>query len=467
MFYVKDKIIEYPHKSILEDVMSRDGEPTDESFTPYYGCAHIVREQMRENKNEFELSDILQSAVEYSPMKQRPTDDGTSRTVAASEIKDYYKNLEDISQEWIEKYVIQVLIGFKQNRDGMKEQQKDRMSTLYLCSNEDDNETYIAESDLIEKDVPFTTEEILEAKIKLPYLLKQLQIGSIEYRGSLLSFIIAAEKCFRENDYSSNYYLVPRDLIAKGVYKVNGNGDIVGKFVISDNSGERLRNCIAWVCGKHPESLYYKAYRELLKVLSILEIDITKENALEYDKKYINKIVCTYLASNEEYIESYGFVDKKILGLLEPDKLFQVVAAVSDTNIEPARLTVNAIADSIATNTECFKYKYPEIWKDEIDIVNSFLVYYQRYILGIKTPKNIKNYEVEKGIIKQCSGLYELFDVTKIVNTTNTTKAVLSIAGKLIIVEEFSMQLRYLDARKAISMFRGEISDNRWNYISI
>ena len=122
MFYVKDKIIEYPHKSILEDVMSRDGEPTEECFTPYYGCAHIVREQMLLNRNEFELSDIIRSAVsDYNPHKQRPTVDGVHRLVSANEVKDYYTNLEDISQEWIEKYVAWVVIGFKVNKDGMKE----------------------------------------------------------------------------------------------------------------------------------------------------------------------------------------------------------------------------------------------------------------------------------------------------------------------------------------------------------
>ena len=466
MFYVKDKIIEYPHKSILEDVMSRDGEPTEECFTPYYGCAHIVREQMLLNRNEFELSDIIRSAVsDYNPHKQRPTEDGVHRLVSANEVKDYYTNLEDISQEWIEKYVAWVVIGFKVNKDGMKEKLNDRKPTMYFYDEEEG--VSIAESDIIEKDIPFTTQEVLEAKTKLPYLLKQLHIGSIEYRASLLSFIIAAEKCFRENDYSTNYYLVPRDLIAKGVYKMNGNGDIDGKFVISDNSGERLRSSIAWVCGKHSNSLYYKAYRELLKVLSILEIDITKENALEYDRRYIDKIVCTYLASNEEYIETYGFADKKILDMLEPNQLFSVAKIVSENNVEPVRLTVNTVADNIATNTECLKYKYPQIWKDDIESVNKFLAYYQQYILGKKTFKQIENYEVEKGILKRYDGFYEVFNVTKIVSSKCETEAVLSISGKLIIIENFSMQIKYLDVRKAISMFKGEINDNRWDYISI
>ena len=217
----------------------------------------------------------------------------------------------------------------------------------------------------------------------------------------------------------------------------------------------------------HSNSLYYKAYRELLKVLSILEIDITKENALEYDRRYIDKIVCTYLASNEEYIETYGFADKKILDMLEPNQLFSVAKIISENNVEPVRLTVNTVADNIATNTECLKYKYPQIWKDDIEGVNKFLAYYQQYILGKKTFKQVENYEVEKGILKRYDGFYEVFNVTKIVSNKCETEAVLSISGKLIIIENFSMQIKYLDVRKAISMFKGEINDNRWDYISI
>ena len=81
--------------------------------------------------------------------------------------------------------------------------------------------------------------------------------------------------------------------------------------------------------------------------------------------------------------------------------------------------------------------------------------------------KQVENYEVEKGILKRYDGFYEVFNVTKIVSNKCETEAVLSISGKLIIIENFSMQIKYLDVRKAISMFKGEINDNRWDYISI
>lgn len=464
MFYSNDKIIEYPNKSVLQDVLSRDGLPTEESFTPFSGCKHIIQAQLGVKANEIDLKELLRGSKDFSTEKAKANDD-TDREFGTSQVVDYYTKLEDVDQHFINKYASEIVIGYKLNKTGLRKYEEEMRVAPMLY--DDESETYITESDIKERDMDFSTEEILEAKNKLPYLLRQLHYGSIAYKGSLLSFIIAAEKCFKQNEHNSKYQLVPRDIVSKGVYRVDGDGNVTTRFVISQNTGEILRTLIAWVCGNIENDVYYKAYSELIKVLTILDLDITGEDAKNYDNDFIRSMICTYLATNEEYLESYGFADRKILSMLNPENLFKVAARVSESDVTPERVDINILADSIATNTETLKFKNPARWKDNVVLVNKFLAYYCK-LHGL-AKKEVKDYVVSKGLLRKHDGAYVTLNVSKIAvgRSLGPVLAVVSISGKLIIVEEFDSVLRYLDMETAIAYFGGYDNGKKWDYLNL
>lgn len=464
MFYSNDKIIEYPNKSVLQDVLSRDGLPTEYSFTPFSGCKHIIQEQLGIKSNEIDLKELLRGSKDFAMDKAKANDD-KDREFGTSQVVDYYTKLEDVDQHFIDKYAQEVVVGYKINRKGLRKYEEEMRVLPMLYDAE--SEAYVSISDLEERKMDFSTEEILEAKNKLPYLLRQLHYGSIMYKGSLLSFIIAAEKCFKQNENNPGYQLVPRDIVGKCVYRMDRDGNITTKFDISQNTGEILRTLIAWTCGKIENDVYYKAYTELLRVLTILDLDITNEDARKYDHEFIRSMVCTYLATNEEYLESYGFADRKILSMLSPENLFRVAARVSDSDVTPERVDVNILADSIATNTETLKLKNISGWKDNIPAVNKFLAFYCNML---KVPvKTVKDYTISKGLLRKHDGTYVTVNVTKIAVGRNFGQvlAVVSISGKLIIVEEFESVLRYLDVETAIDYFGGYDNGKEWDYLNL
>ena len=72
MFYLEDKLYTYPSKSVLEDIITREGPADENSFSPFVGCRHLVREQfLGKWEGRFNLSDFLLywSGQDFEPKK--------------------------------------------------------------------------------------------------------------------------------------------------------------------------------------------------------------------------------------------------------------------------------------------------------------------------------------------------------------------------------------------------------------
>lgn len=451
MFFVRDKILEYPNCSIVEDMLSREGLPDEYSFTPYEGCGHMMKEQFSGKQGDVIVTPkmVANSHGDFSAEKIRPNDDGINRDVHCSEVTAYYTKLEDITRDWVVKYVKEVIIGYKRNKGGLK-QERYELATSYKMY-DDEDEVYVDVHDLIEKEREFTTEEIIEAMDKLPYLLKQLHEGSLRYRGSLLSFIIAYEKFCKSGEGSKDGVMRPRHAIASGVWKMDKYGNLTEKFDEAANTCEPFRSLFAWICGADKNDIYYKAYIELMKVLTVLQVDITKEDPRDYNGAFIRKAVCTYIASNEEYMETYGFVDRKILDLLGADKLFTVAKDISKDGADVSKITLNMLADNIATNSESFKYLKADEWKPNVAAVNRLLAYLCQQ--DKDEVKRAIDFDIEKGILMNKDGSYFIVDVTDLVG--RRAYALLAITGYLLLLEQFDMQIRVIKADDAVKAFIG------------
>lgn len=466
MFVTENKVIDYPSKTILEDMLTRTGSATDESYSPWVGCAEEMNIQFTPYYKDITVTvqDIVSVSRDFSPVKCRPNDDGVDRDVSAVEVTDYYMNLEDISRDFAYNYIIQAIIGFKKNNNGIASKRKE-VEVLDKIYDEEDGE-YVDLSDIQEKSKDFSADEILEAKNKLPYLLKILHDGSLQYGGSLLSFIIGAEKFFAKNNRST---LRPRFLVSEGVYRMNRDGTLGAKFTESDNSGRVFPPIFKWVCGEDRNDRYYRAYMDLLKVLTILDIDIKKEDARNYPGSFIKKAVCTYLASNEEYIENFGYADKKILAAISPDRLFEVARQFREDSdeedyVEPTSL--QDMVDDIATNTEGLFEQNEGSWGCDNRKVTRFLKAYFKYT-GKATEVNTRKYKVCKGFLASQNDVYMCIDASDLLNSNVDRYAAISMSGKLVRVKKFDFELEVLDMDKAIDFYTRGDAPGAWSTASI
>lgn len=470
MLMMENKVIPYPSRGIVEDVLMRSTIADVESFTPFEGLNGMIKEQLQQRSVDVSVYDILQGRRDFDPHAARATEENArAREECAREVRGYYSNLEDVHQSYINKYVNNVLVGFKLDKaKGLREITQEQLMEIPTVYDEETGMGVIA-TDLEEKETTFSTEEIVTAKLKLPYVLKQLHEESIKMCGSLLSFIIAIERLYdihREDEY---YVITPREVVAMGVYKVDGRGNITLRFDISENTRDPLRNLISWARGNQPQSLGWVAYKNLIQVTNVLDLDIKKENANVYTSSYIDAIVCTYLASNEEYIRSYGYADKNIFESAESDKLCKIIECVSEDthNRKYGQSTYEILlADSIGINIKYLGMK-DKGWQPNPKVVDSFLADYCEIL---KIPKKgVSDYRIDKGLLQKFDGTYVTINVVSIINEymSNKVLAVIAPAGYLIVVEEIEGSIRYLGVVEAMRRFRGLSDGKVWGRLYI
>jgi hypothetical protein len=460
MFVIDNKVITYPSRKIIVDMLSRTGPADEFSFTPWDGCADEMGKQFNQFYKDLAITvdDIAAVSSDFMPSKMRPNDDGVAREESAYEISDYATRLEDIDREWVMKYIVDILIGYKRNNNGITSRNNDE-ATMELYYDDEDN-SYIEVSDLVEKEIEFTTEEVIEAQTKLPYLLKQLHDGSKRYGGSLLSFIIAAERIL-----SHNGVIKPQNLVRIGVWRMNKKGYITTPFVESDNTNPTLRNLVAWICERDTTpvgKMYYNIYKELIRVLAILDVDIREESALDYDESVIDKIVCTYIASNEEFIETYGSVDMNILNAIGPDKIFEVARQYSENPImDDEKISWLQLADSLAVNIEAM-YVPNGKWTYKPQLVSNFMTEY--VARHTNTTYNSRKFEIDKGLIKHQSGEYQRFDISDITDNYNDRVALLAASGVLVKLKNFDFEIEVLNVNDAIDSYKRGVK-HEWSTI--
>lgn len=457
MFITENKIIPFPCKSVLEDLLSRYGEPDAFSYTPWRGCKGLFDKNFSFSDN-VNVMDVVRSAKDYSVDKSRANDDGANRDYNAAEVRRYYDRLEDIAEEFPHKYVINVIVGFKRNHNGLrKKKEEEKTAPLFY---DDEAGDYVDPADVEEEERDFSTNEIIDAKERLPYLLKQLHSGSIKYKGSLLSVIIATEKCYKEVGAD----IRPRHLAARGIYKVDDKGDITGMFRIEDNTGKIFPQLCSWAFGKMPDDIYFKAYKELLQCLIVLDVDITEEDPKLYTSDVIAKAVCTYLASNEEYLDTYGYCDRKILEILNPDKLFKAARRISGDDSCDMRVTESMLCENIAVNAENLRFRYPGVWHERPVLVLKFLAKYME-VNGIKGFSDSK-IDAYKGIIKIKSGGFLKLGIGAFTNNVSDNIGILSATGHIIKLKPFVFEMEVLDVEQALLFYERGVRCE-WETVSV
>lgn len=300
--------------SVLVDLASRDGSPTIDSPTPYEGLGEWFREKTANAEG-----DMLKKLSQL-----RDTDDFDAKAICVQpgtyvkqndKSKPYLKYFEGgvhngvrqppIDVSWVKRRLSNMMFNIRNQKGGFKTDKK----SFKIRSTIPDEESGVPIDSAEMLTTPRTCSEldVLEYRVKLPYLVKRLHNYGKSKGVHVMSLIIAHEKAKLTYCNDSKHNITNQDLYPN-VLDTYQDGDplyVNGEPVyLNKNKGPFQSWGFLWVTGRTNELRddYYDDMKELVLICHRLGIDLTKEDPTKYTNELMDKITVTYIKSNKEYI---------------------------------------------------------------------------------------------------------------------------------------------------------------------
>ncbi len=319
----------YPSKSVIEDIVTRSGLPDEDSFTPFAGRMEDLNSQFSgsSQQSRFKLADFL----EY--VKNRDLDPSAIKVadrdgILQSSVKHAggFKTLEDLAafgneDDTVGKYLMNLCVGFKKDSESAYNQTRDYYTRTIRNYNGDD-EDEIEEKYLLEQeDDRLSNEEYEQVLTELPYLIKSMWSYSKRMQGNLFSFAFAYADIVERKHGSTNVSV--QDFRNYTTYGIKSDGTFWKTFIHANDNKYTIYQGFMKVFtapGSHMD--VYSLCMKFLNSLKILGIDFHNEDPRQFNNDFIKSMVCTYLPSNEQYINEYKNVDPEIIVALSPENVF-------------------------------------------------------------------------------------------------------------------------------------------------
>lgn len=350
-FYVKSNYLYLPNKRVVDDLIERDGLPTSESYTPYNGMNYLIADQMKGLRYSSLGIDVIKENIKelfVTRLKGKEEERNDNTDDFSSD--NYVYLLEQLDESYVAKYLRNQLIGLKINKTGARTVIEENEKVQALMYDKETG-TVFNPSDVYVDEYEDIIASTFELKNKIPYLLKKIQDGSIHYGVSLLSLFIARDGVISRMGGSTSIDLKPRDLLAYPIYRVNSVGDVVDTFNPNTaNNTPKFRIPKELVMGVNPNDPYYRAGIELTNCARQLGYNLYEEDVNDYNPSYINRLMCSYIISNQEVLEDMSYVDKTILDLFRDGSIFK-----APTITEQDSVSVNKVLQlrSMASQKMC------------------------------------------------------------------------------------------------------------------
>ena len=117
-------------------------------------------------------------------------------------------------------------------------------------------------------------------------------------------------------------------ICSQGIEKIDRDGRVVSVYAESFNSNQKWIEFWSWYTQpKEKWDQWNKIIHRFLDIVDKLKIDLKNPNDSykRYTTDFANSVVCTYIASNEEVTDLFGFpIDPNVSTLLEPEELFKM-----------------------------------------------------------------------------------------------------------------------------------------------
>lgn len=268
-------------RTLVEDLACRNSSPDHISPSPYNGVEKFVKQFILDRG--VDILNLIRNKADFDSLK-------SSQQFAS-------KRLEDIDETHVYEYLKMVLHGILRNARGGIRDEVYNVETHYLIENPETNKR-ISEHYLVIEDVPLDLKTILHYREKMVSILKRLHIVSRFQRISLISLIIAYEKCKILNKKKSGVSV--GRVREYCVYKVDSEGNMYGN--ISFNY--QYEDWYNWLHDPIPVMLpsLHKDVLYLILMCSELDIRLEYENALDYNDDFMNDLISTYIPNNREYL---------------------------------------------------------------------------------------------------------------------------------------------------------------------
>ena len=331
MLREKKRFLEYPSKTVLEDLATRSGPPNKNSFTPFSGKRDVIEDQFRGKLREkFDLVQFLidgaSTELDFTKLVTYKVVDGVETNI----VDRSFKVCEDFVQGGIESPEIKewfknVLIGYKRHNLSPIKGMNMKTYAAVTYGDDDDSEFDPRMQELIKSNYKVDIEEYDLAIRKLSFYIKAIWNHSIKIRSNLFSFIAAYADILKRKNYNQ---VNVRDFAGYRLYELNVHGDLVR---CTDNSPRPYDHSNALKTQKYKDTIeifttYYdqdtlNMIKSFLDVCNDIGIDFSKQDPLKFTKESVSKIICTYVPNNTEYLKYYGEVDAEVMFALNNNLL--------------------------------------------------------------------------------------------------------------------------------------------------
>ena len=360
MIRMRESFEQYPCKTVIADLLTRNGESTSNSYSPYKGMSYLIDEQFKGiAKEKFNLEEFLDYA---SDMDLDPKRINVKETVTDGIIEDKHNagftTLESIQGQevYVAEYLTRVLIGYKIN-SGSPYRQAGFVKYHYDVVDEDDDLT--SEVEFRTKEDTYDIEVYEEALAEIPYLIKTIFNYGKQINCNMMSFLIAYANITKTKLPEQ---IAPLDFASYTTIRIKSNGEFDHVFNhVQDNKGEYYKAAVKFFRDPNKLDPTYKACMKLIEDFKMVGLDIAKENPYEYSVDFVNSMICTYLPTNDEYISNYAGIDAELAQALKPENLFAKRRVATRTSFyDSTPISMEGMVECIQVYLETLRTTEPE-----------------------------------------------------------------------------------------------------------
>lgn len=381
-------------KKVVTDLATRTGNSTVDDYSCGLGLAYKVRELWPDNDTDANLEMLFNDQVDFNADVCQPdmTEDEYDEATAAEEhdvtrrynpavdttdFNRYFRRLEDIANDYLEKYVGYMVFNIRNHASGIKAYNAKHMNQPTLISDGDDSDyTELADLQLMQNDEDWPLSVKQSALQNLPYVIKRLHNMSCYTGVHMLSFIVAFLKAKERNNQlrivGSIKTLKKNAVIEEGVYLCDKQGNIT-KRVQVQNKNKRASDMFDWVAGASTEyQAYYQDYLDFVHYCNVLNIELFNDDMTKYQSEFVNSLIITTVTPNKQY-------DKQVFEAILGNQVNTVPNTEED--VDPVENTIDTflqICETHETLQECILHHDSIRSGDNLKLAQSL---YNTYLL--------------------------------------------------------------------------------------
>lgn len=439
---IDTQLIPLKSMKVITDLALRTGPEAEESMSHFQGLGDYVNGKSRNFYGSF-VSKIAKQ-VDFSITKLN----AQVMTDLRAELGREPYRIEDIPEEVVYKYTKNCMKSATDYKDNsikaeMNEFKRERVFT-------DDEGKMKLESEIAAEQDNTKYIDLKDRKEKMTLYVKKLYNKGKRFRTHMMSLVISYERVKRNNPSTST---CKYSMISETTYRTDRDGDLImsakGLPLTITNDGAATK-AIDFINGVEPNDPAYKAYQDLLWLCMEEGIDLSRENPLNYNEKFIDSLIITRVTKNKEYLNRRYLPStaKRLRDISVSDYVEDVKIGKSKKQTRDDIIENKILAFRDLTSVEFFKQS-KESARTELQL---FLTKYCK--LRHTRLIMLSKYRTLNDMIVDKSGHYLEIDVSHIIpggSLYEDSKALVHVKGYLIMIDNYHCEdvLRYLPIKRA------------------